>query len=713
MIAGFVLLGGIYASVLPPFEAADEGAHYLYTYNLLETGELPVIQAREVVSAQSEPTQQWAIETHQPPLYYALGALLTFWTDRSDIDDYLRTNDLIFVRGIIEANHNQWLHSPIRGGAGDTGLALMILRGFSLVLGGLTLWFIFLMSRILFAQIGTDTTHASILAIIPVLLVASIPTFVSISSSYNNDNLVTTLYAGGVYWCVRLWHQQEINSRDIIGLSMILAMIALTKINGLSLFGIVYLSLFIGVWRGYYSHQSALKLFWISLLVSALFAGWWYIRNLDLYGDPLALNATQSLWSRDFEVAATSGDIVAELHRIYRSFWFMIGYLHLPLYGTNWLYIYAGILTLIGGVSTSWWVFRQQRNLTRDTLRLLLGVCLTIGLTLLIGTRSVDISYGRLLFPALIGFAPIVVWGLYVVFVRINFKPFLTGISLIVLILPLTITTIITPFTRLPDAYPSFTQVDSLPNSIDTINVDAEGLHIMGIDVETDVLRPNQDLCFDLYLQGRHPDNPFLLATIVDAISLDRLGHVELFPALAPTDSLDPEVIYQVGVCVHADEIDMPLGPRQVKLQLAWHSLETFTDIPMIDGNNNPITTLLVDASTLIDSHYQPASPTIATNIRYGDVINLDGYTISDDQLNAGDLLEVDLFWRYLNPIEEDWTVAFQLISMEDEVIIQADGMPTGYVTSAWREENSVYVDRRSLTIPAEALDGEYRLYVG
>lgn len=738
IIIGFIIFGGVYASVLPPFEAADEGAHFLYTHNLLETGELPVIQAREIVSAQAELTQQWAIETHQPPLYYALGAILTFWTDRDDIDDYLRTNDLIFVRGVTEANHNQWLHNPTRGEAGDTGLALSILRGFSMVLGGFTLYFVYLVSRIMFIRL--DIPHAPLLAIAPILLVASIPTFVSISSSYNNDNLVTTLYAGGVYWCVRMWHRREINTVDIGVVSLILAMIALTKINGLSLFGIVYLSLFVGVWRGHYSRQSALRLFGISLTIAMLLAGWWYVRNWDLYGDPLALEATQSLWSREFEIAETSGDFGAELGRIYRSFWFMIGYLHLPLYGVNGLYIYAGVLSLVGIVGVGGWMFRRNNNQSNDIIGLLMLVCLTISTTLLIGTRSVDISYGRLLFPALIGFAPIMILGIYHIICQIFFmlqkslKRFVLrsksesplsqrsvrqrgfrgeGIVIILLILPLTITAIVTPFTRLPNAYPSLSEVDSLPESANVINVDAEGLQIVAVDVQTDVLRPNQDLVFDLYLQGNHPDNPFLLVTIVDAITLERLGHVELFPSLAPTDSLDTDMLYRAEIRVNADEIDKALSPRQVNLQLAWHSLETFRDIPLTDGENTPIETLLVTASTLIDSEYQPESPTINTNVIYGDVIGLEGYTLSDDNLRAGDTLDIDLFWRYLNPMDEDWTVALQLISDAGEVIVQGDGMPNGYVTSAWRERDSIYVDRRSMTLPEDISNGEYHLYVG
>ena len=706
-----MLLGLTYASALPPFEAADEGAHFLYTHNLLETGEFPVIVSREVVAEQTDPTQLWAIETHQPPLYYAIGALLISWTDRSDINDYLRTNDLIFVRGVTEANHNQWLHSPTRGNDGDTALALTMLRGYSLVLGALTLWFIYLASRVVFAELGMTQSW---LPVLPMLMVASVPTFISISSSYNNDNLVTTLYAGGVYWVVRMWHKREITRFDMLAVSVIFVMIALTKINGLTLIGVVYLSLFVGVWRGYYSRRSAIGMFGISMLALIVFAGWWYLRNWDLYGDPLALSATQSLWGREFEIAATSGDIGAELTRIYRSFWFMIGYLHLPVYGPAWLYVYAGVVAIIGLIGASWVSLTRltradDNHAPHDYLVLLAGVCAIVVATLLIGTRSVDISYGRLLFPALIGFAPLVIIGLMRLLRTIPYK----SIIVTVLILPLTIVAIMTPFTTLSDAYPRIETVETIPESANQINVSAEGLTLIGVNVSTDVVHPDGNIDFDIYLRGRHPDNPFLMVTAIDAITLEQLGHVEIFPGIAPMDGLNPESVYRAHVELPLDEIELPLSPRRVDLRFGWHSLETFADIPMTDGAGQPIDTVIIAGTTLIDDRYDPPTPQVTTDVQFGDVIGLTGYDLNAETLSAGELLMIDLHWAYLNPMDEDWVLTVQLFSADGTFIMQSDGEPAGYSTSWWRSKGSIYSDQRVLDLPDDLETGAYQLYLG
>src|SRR5690606_2940677 len=98
----------------------------LYAHGLLETGALPDIPTRDDVdaaAARGDVIGQWSIEAHQPPLYYALGALLISGTQRGDLTDYLRSNDLIFTWGRRAGNPNQWLHSPLAP-TGDTHVAV-------------------------------------------------------------------------------------------------------------------------------------------------------------------------------------------------------------------------------------------------------------------------------------------------------------------------------------------------------------------------------------------------------------------------------------------------------------------------------------------------------------------------------------------------------------------------------------------------------------
>ena len=65
-----------YSLANPPFEANDELAHYLYIRHLASQRRLPV---------QETPAGN-DYQNHHPPLYYLLGALVSFWLDDSDLN---------------------------------------------------------------------------------------------------------------------------------------------------------------------------------------------------------------------------------------------------------------------------------------------------------------------------------------------------------------------------------------------------------------------------------------------------------------------------------------------------------------------------------------------------------------------------------------------------------------------------------------------------
>jgi len=81
----FVILAVFYAANTPPFEAPDEASHFLYIHNLLETGQLPILEDRATMF------ESQSVQRHHPPLYYLIGALLISWTERDDLPMYLLT----------------------------------------------------------------------------------------------------------------------------------------------------------------------------------------------------------------------------------------------------------------------------------------------------------------------------------------------------------------------------------------------------------------------------------------------------------------------------------------------------------------------------------------------------------------------------------------------------------------------------------------------
>ena len=689
----FFVLGVQYSIALPPFESADEAAHTLYIHNLLEDRALPRIASREQISQFTEPTRIWAIETHQPPLYYAIGAVLISWTQRHGIDEYLRPNELIFTRGIVEQNHHKWLHNPTPTGE-DTSTAIWILRLYSLILGTMTLWTIYHTAKLLFDDCRP--------ALMSMLLVASIPTYVSISAGVNNDNLVTLLYAVGAYLMARIHKLNKMTDRDALMLGLVLAAIALTKITGLSLFVIVYGGL---LW---FWHKRTIQIkrrqVLLLMLLPLLLAGWWYVRNIDLYGDPFALSATQSLWGREFEIAATSGNPWQELSRIWRSFWAMVGHLHQPVYGPPWFFAYVLLLIFGAVIGLTRWLVQPQKSHQRAIVSLLTAVCFLVVLVLLIGTRSVDISYGRLLFPALVGFGPLMILGWHQIVGRY---------LIVVVIAPLVIMTWIFPVKYIARGYPQPSVIEGLPDTARTIAADVEGLRILAYEFTQEVVKPGDNLHFWLYVQGQHVDNLALTASVIDLTPSQQFGQIEVYPGMAPTDSLDPDSIYRFWLYVPLNQMnDQPAAPGELTLQLRWFDPESERHILITDGNDVMLDHLLLAGPVLVDPDFDPPAPEHNMSVQYGDSIKLDGYTFSTDAIKPGDTLDLTLHWRVQAEMDADYTVAAQLIDAENQIVAQSDGMPAGYPTSAWVQD-SAFADERSFVIPADVAPGEYRILIG
>jgi len=90
--AAFALLGLTYSLVTPPFEISDETRHYAVIKYMADTAKLPVQEPGEA-------QRHWSHEGNQPPLYYALAALLTGWINTGSWDDVYWYNPHRWVNG--------------------------------------------------------------------------------------------------------------------------------------------------------------------------------------------------------------------------------------------------------------------------------------------------------------------------------------------------------------------------------------------------------------------------------------------------------------------------------------------------------------------------------------------------------------------------------------------------------------------------------------
>ena len=215
----------------------DEGDHVSYAKKLSETKSLVRFPADEIRKARESggDGHEWAsfAETHQPPLYYAIGALL--------------------------------------------GGSLAALRRLSVLLGAATVVLAYVAARDLFpARREIAWGVAGILA--------TLPAFAQLSGAASNDTFAT-LISTGVFWRLGRIVKNGSTLRESILLGLWLGAGLWTKLTALQLFPAVLLAYGISTGKRPGRWVGAL----VSVAVALVFASPWLARNALLYGDPLNL----------------------------------------------------------------------------------------------------------------------------------------------------------------------------------------------------------------------------------------------------------------------------------------------------------------------------------------------------------------------------------------------------------------------------------------
>jgi len=709
VLAYFIIGVLMYAAATPIFESPDEASHFLYAHNLYNTGQLPILEDRATVFASR------AVQRHHPPLYYLIGSLLLTGTTRDDLPVYLIDNPFAHYGTIATSNANVLMH-PLQPPPGDTMQAAWRLRVLSLLFACGTLWCIY---RVGYMAFGRSV------GLLAMFIAASIPSFVSISGSINNDNAVTFFYSAGIAWAVWVWQKRTILLRDMVIIGAILAGAALSKITGLTLMGVIGLVLLVGFFTGRFAKSVTRQTdhmadsLWLVVkvgLVAGLcvggLAGWWYLRNLQLYGDSLALAATNTIWGRS--APTDPRQVMSEAWGVWESFWLVLG--HFNVRGPNWLYPTVTVMSVMGsvGILVTFYkgmMYHAPTSPAKTSYSYILILLSAIGIivaALIVATRSINVSQGRILFPALAAFCPLLAlglgaWGRWAVW----------GI------VPLVIAHLITPFAILGAAFALPRPITSLPDDVIAVQAEAEGLRLLGYRIEPDTMTPDDSVRLRMYIQGQHPADPALYLKIVDPLTLVPIGGVDVYPGMTPSSQFDPNQIYEVAFTLPINRARLTgLTPRRLDLVMGWRLLgdDPINDVgtPLLwtlaDGTQSD--GLRVEAATLVDPDYKAPVPVQTVGVVYGDALELVGYTVAPPTVSSGQSVSITLVWRSIGPLSDDWTLALGLLDSEGHVIAQADGPLPGYPTSVWRTGVTTE-DTRSITIPVETAPGDLRLFIG
>jgi 4-amino-4-deoxy-L-arabinose transferase-like glycosyltransferase len=711
ILLAFLALGVLYVLSTPVFEASDEIFHYPVVKYIADGRGLPV----QDPSAEAA----WEQEGSQPPLYYAIAALATARIDTDDLDAVRRRNPLSNIgRPASPGNKNLVIHTsaedfPWRG----VVLAVHFIRFLSLLLQSGTVYLTWLISR----QVWPDREELAALA---AALVAFNPMLLFIAGSVNNDNLIVPLATLVVYLLIRTLREGWLSNPRLVLLGILLGLAALAKLSGLGLFVLAATVLSIVAAR---RRAWGAWLRWGLILAAMVagIAGWWYIRNWRLYGDPTGLSAMLDIAGRRHE-PPTWRSLLAEFQGFRMSFWGVFG--GFTIVAPNWVYrIYDGtvIAGILGWGALAWRMRRRIEDTGRwraDQVVMILTLVLWVAVvwvSLIRWTSQTLASQGRLIFPAIAAVAVLLAYGLAGWATRAWRMRIAWGLGAALFVLAAAL-----PFLVIRPAYakPPLLSAGQVPASDVPSDILFGGtLRLLAHELPQDSVRPGESLPVVAYWQSAAETDRdlsvFVQLWAQGRKELTMVGFTASYPGLGAysTSLLEPgEVVkdtYQVPVEISATAPSL----LQVHLGLFEYGGKDEGALPSIDSAGHPASGLVGTVRLLPP---EPARYEISHPLRFdlGGQAALLGYDLSGDQLKAGEAVTLTLYWEALARMADDYKVFVHLVgpAPDEKIAAQSDKMPLDGLWPTWAWEPGYSVrDVHRLELPSDLPPGRYELRAG
>ncbi len=710
----FFATGIAYSLVVPAFETPDEIYHYAFARHLAAGNGLPV-QGPEL-------TGPWEQEGSQPPLYYSVVALATAGIDQSGLDAFAVRNPRANLGDPHQpGNKNYMLFSARSRPLTGVHLALHVGRWISVILGTFTVLFTYLLARFAFPSDRWARLLATALA-------ATIPQFSFISASVSNDNMITAVSAAALVWLAAISvrsRREGVRQWEWAGLGLLLGLAALSKLQGLGLLPLAALAVLVRFRRNREWNALLSGAVWVGGMV-LIAAGWWYARNIYLYGDPFGTRNLLSVTGLRVEPLSIQG-LYGELRGLQMSFWGIFGWFSILL--PAWTYSLFELLTALAASGAAIGLIlslKATRGLgeipeqSGTTLRIA-WTWILISLVLMGYWISVaQGSQGRLLFPAISALAVAAAAGLRF------WAGILPGIGRIGLgiIIPLGLwsCSLFALAELLPDAY----GLDGRAGSVEALPADATPIgRVYGDGVELVAARlPSPDafagdsVPLTLYLRATQEQEQDLEQFIHLLDAQDRqIGNVTSHPGWGAR----PLTLWQPGL-IYEDTYQIPLdrpAPKLVRVFAGFvdpssTALESEGLLPVAGGGPRI-------ESRVLWTYYEQLEP---LGVRYDSGVSLVGVALGqgDVQLSTRQPIEVGeersmwaaMQWQGVADSDREYAISLRLhpvgegggwVYQEDLKLWKPVSTLPAAVTPSTLTDALV-----RLELPEELADGEYEL---
>ena len=634
---------------------------------------------------------------------------------------------------LYPGNKNYLLYSAAHHPLTGANLALHVGRWLSLALGLATLWFVYATTRLAISDSGRADWQARALPLLAIWIAALIPQFAFISASYSNDSSVIAAGAVTVYWLVRLVVKPDdapVRWWELVVLGSLLGIAALTKLQGL---GLAVLALGTGLWMAWHRRDWRLIARAIPLVIlpALIIAGWWYWRNYTLYNDWFGLSNLLAINGQRTKPLGWRG-FVGEFRGLRYSFWGLFGWFNILL--PQWIYQLLDAITVFASVGLLGFAATAVRQSdVRQWFRLAAWGVLAIWAVLSFGlwfywTSQATGSQGRLLYPGLVAFVPLLVLGLWW---WLRMLPrWIQGIgwgSLGALLLGSSIYTLMVLF---PESYSQPRPVPALPENARAVDItygDSDLLSLLAVELpEGERFGFGEQVPLTFYLRADEAvdDNYRIFVQLLDETGTE-IANVTSHPGWGrnPTTLWEPGAIYADRYLV---QIVRSIGEQSPLLADVYVG---FINPQKEDAGKLPIIARNSDGEEIVpfvgQIEVEPMRPSTVAGAAlqpggavFGNVMSLAGYGLDtgpngDVALSGTDVLTVTLLWEAVGVPAADYTVFAHLLDAEGNRVAGFDQAPAAdrFPTSAWRESDKILSHLPIALAGAEP--GQYELWIG
>jgi 4-amino-4-deoxy-L-arabinose transferase-like glycosyltransferase len=687
MVAYLALAVG-YSLADPLYESTDELRHVRYVRHIVTYRNLPV-QTSGAPRAQS----------HHPPLYYALGALVSCWVPVEQDVYYQPPENPFWAYRYWEVgsdNKNQYVHGPDEHFPfGGITLAVYLVRWMTVLIGAGVVW--------LTHRIGLKVfPDQPALALGVAALVAFNPQFLYLSGAVNNDVPAALWGPAVLLVCVRVVEEGPRTRTDVV-LGVLFGLALLTKIHLVVL--LVPIELAYGLTlRQERDGRAFLRANLIILGLAVLISGWWFGRNQILYGDPLGVGAHSQLWNSR---SPSEGwwAIEQELPYLWSSLWGRLGYGQVVMPQV----VYHGLLIFTVFALAGYLVPRRRILSLATSAVMVVTVLVFVAWVLYYTLVQPAGARGRFLFPALPAIAILLIGGLS------RFLPrrlnWITGgvvTGMMGTLAVYALVGVLAPAFASPRPLGQ-SEIESIPHPMDNLSgVDFEGkARLLGYDVTPQQIDPQDTVEVTLYWQAlaRTDQNLVVFVHILsDAGTM--IAQRDTHPGLGryPTTAWDPGVVFADTYRVHIPQA--AYAPDQGYVQVGLY----YPEGPRLKTDDGR------DAVRLAPVTVRPRPGDVPNplNVNFGDKVALIGYTLDQRIARPGETMRLTLYWRALNPMTVNYSLFVHVLGDENQIWANSDVPLTDQAvcTNRW-EPGTLVKEVRELTLVEATPAGFYDIELG